>query len=130
MNRILTAFIACLFTICAFAGGNVIATPEPESTHNGQVVLRKRTDNKMPRIPSNNPSFQILCEYDGINCLYIFPDVDSDWELTISSIHGDNTYYMSTDELQNGVLIGTLSDFTITLIREPNEIYFGEFHRE
>lgn len=130
MNRILTAIIASIFAICSFAGDKIASSPEPTSSQNGQVVLRKRTDNKMPRIPSNNPAFQILCEYDGINCLYIFPDVESDWVLNISSITENSTYYVSSSELQDGILIGTLSEFTITLFREPNETYLGEFHRE
>lgn len=130
MNRILSIFITCIFAICAFADNKDTTPSKPEMSQSSQVVLRKRTDNKIFRAPSNNPAFQILGEYDTDGFLYLFPIIESEWELNISSFVGDNTYSISTSNLQEGIYIGFMSEFTITLIACSGETFIGEFYSE
>lgn len=131
MNRILLTFITCVFAICVLANGQEpISTKPALPQKSGQVVLRKRIDNKLPRIPSNNLSFQIAGEYTETGLLHLYPAFDSEWRLDISSMDGYNTYYASTSELQDGIHIGALAEFAITLTSESGEIFIGEFYGE
>jgi len=130
MNRILLTFITCIFAICVLANGQESISTKPTPPKSGQVVLRKRIDNKLPRIPSNNLSFQIAGEYTETGLLHLYPAFDSEWRLDISSMDGYNTYYVSTSELRDGILIGALMEFAITLTSESGEIFIGEFYGE
>ncbi|MCM1140317.1 MAG: hypothetical protein NC453_17250 [Muribaculum sp.] len=130
MNRTLSIFIACIFVVCAFADNKVITPSTPKAPQNEQVILRKRTDNKIFRAPSNNPAFQILGEYDENGILYIFTGTESDWELIISSTDGDSVYFVTAPELQVGIHIGIMSEFYITLTADSGETFVGEFYSE
>lgn len=130
MNRTLSIFIACIFAVCAFADNKGTSPSQPEKSQISQVILRKRTDNKIFRAPSNNPALQILGEYDENGILYIFTDTESDWELIISSTAGDSAYFVTAPELQAGIHIGLMSEFDITLTADSGETFVGEFYSE
>lgn len=130
MNRTLSILIMCIFALCAFADDPETSSSTSETSQTSQVVLRRRTDNKILRMPSNNTASEIIGEYDGDGFLYLFPSSDSEWELTISSFEGDSTYSTTTSSLQDGIQIGIMSEFYITLTANSGETFIGEFYYE
>lgn len=54
---------------------------------------------------------------------------DSIWEMTIEGIGGETgTYFVSTLELQQGVYIGVMSGFGITITNNSSITYIGEIY--
>lgn len=130
MNRTLSIFIACIIAVCALADNKVTTPSTPKASQNEQVILRKRTDNKWLRMPSNNPTSQILGEYDEAGILYLYPSTNTGWNLIITTLNGADSYHISTLELQNGIQIGIMSEFYITLTTDSGETFVGEFYSE
>lgn len=104
------------------------STPTPPSTPVPQqiaIVLKNRSNNPL-RAPAFN---KIVGTYDEDGMFTIDLYEDSIWEMTIEGIGGETgTYFVSTLELQQGVYIGVMSGFGITITNNSSITYIGEIY--
>lgn len=129
MNRILSLLLICVFSVSVFADTEGSTAPKQPSPKNTIIALSKRTDNKTARIPSLIPYHKTVAAYDENGIIYVCLTEDSLWEMTIETIDGGtSTYYVSTIDLQQGVYIGILTGFTITLTNNYGITYIGEVY--
>lgn len=124
-----------LLLICACCTSTIAGTPSPTPTtppkaNTHKISLHIKSDNKSLRAPSNNPSYLIYGFYEDNGTLVLFPTIDSDWELTISSKIGTEYFNISTDELTTGVYVGVMQEFSIQLSNESGITFVGEFYSE
>ena len=120
----------CIFTASAFAGSQSPTTPQQPAPKDASIILRKRTDNKVSRMPSNNPENVIGGVYNEDGILYLYPSIDTEWELVISSPATSAPFQASTAELISGIYIGELSTFTIELSSSTGTIFVGTVYLE
>lgn len=129
MKRVLSLLLICVFSVSIFAETEGSTVPKQPNSKNTIVALSKRVDNKTARIPSLNPSAQPVGIYNEDGMFTVCLPEDSTWELTINGIDGEtSTYYVSTLNLQQGVYIGIMFDFNITLTNDYGITYIGEVY--
>ena len=103
--------LLCAFSVSVFAEAEGSTDP---NTQNAILSLSKCNDNKMARTPSINSQNQIDGIYNNeAGILFLYPSIDCEWELVISSSVESVTFQVSTAELISGIYIGELSNFTI-----------------
>lgn len=117
----------CVFTVSALAETQNPTTPQQPAPKDVRIVLCKQTDKNVLRAPSLKPQDQIIGTYSDEGMFAVCLPDNSIWEMEVQSIDGEtSTYIVSTINLQQGVYIGLMSDFSITLTNESNITYVGE----
>lgn len=128
MKRILLLILTCVFSASVFAGSEGSTDKKQPHTKDTIISLSKRTDNKTARIPSLT-SPQTVGTYDENGIFSAYLPEDSIWTMVITATDGEmSTYYVSTHDLQQGVYVGVMSAFTITLTNDYGISYIGEVY--
>ena len=125
MRLKLIMLLICAFSVSVFADTEGSTLPKQPNSQNTIVSLSRRNDNKIARTPSLNPQNQIDGIYNEDGILFLYPSIDSEWELVISSKTASVTLQTSTEELISGIYIGKLSNFTIALSSSTGAIFVG-----
>lgn len=119
-----------IFILSAIAGNPAPNPTTPPKGKNVCVVLHKKSDNNTLRAPSNNPNFLIDGVYDEDGKLFLYPSMDSNWQLTITSIQGTEIKDVSTSDLACGIFIGYVHEASIELSNEAGPTFVGEIYIE
>lgn len=130
MRLKLIMLLICAFSVSVFADTEGSTLPKQPNSQNTIVSLSRRNDNKIARTPSLNPQNQIDGIYNEDGILFLYPSIDSEWELKIASSTESMYFQVSTMELIRGVYIGELSTFTIELSSSTGTIFVGTVYLE
>lgn len=121
--------VVCAFTASALAESPSPTTPQEPKSKDVHFTLNKKTDTKSLRAPSLNPPCPIVGIYNETGTLSVSLPEDSIWEMTIEGIDGETgTYFVSTPDFQQGVYIGVMSGFSITITNDSGITYIGEVY--
>lgn len=116
-----------VFTVSALAETTGPTPPQQPAPKEVRVVLSKQTGNKPFRAPSLTPTNQIVGLYTEDGTLSAYIPEDSTWEMVIGGVDGETyTYFVSTLDLHQGVRIGTMSGFSISITNDSGITYIGE----
>lgn len=126
MKRIeLLILLLSLLGVSIWAETSTPTSPSNTTPQQIAIVLKNRS-NKPLRAPAFN---KIVGTYDEVGVFTIDLPEDSIWKMTIEGIDGETgTYFVSTLELQQGVYLGVISGFSITIINDSGITYIGEIY--